>query len=215
MEEAVIVSAVRTAMGKFNGGLKDIPAVKLGAAVVKEAVNRGGISPEDVDEVIMGMVLQAGEGQNPARQAALGAGIPVGKGCYTLNKVCGSGMKAVTLAANSIRAGEYSTLVAGGMENMTRAPYLLYQARNGYRLGDGKIVDSMVHDGLWEIYNDFHMGITGERIAEHFDIGREEIDRFSLDSNMKAVKAIEEGRFKDEIVPMEIPQRGSSNNGLQ
>ena len=207
MYEPVIVSAVRTALGKFNGGLKDVPATKLGTVVIREALERANLNKTDINEVIMGMVLQGGMGQNPARQAALGADIPYSVGCYTVNKVCGSGLKAVTLAANSIKAGEYDTIVAGGMENMTSAPYILYRARSGYRLGDGKLIDLMVHDGLWDVYNDFHMGNTGERIAEHFNITREELDSFSLDSHKKALSAINEGRFKDEIIPVEIPQR--------
>lgn len=207
MREAVIVSAVRTAIGKFHGTLKDIPAPKLGAIVIKEAVKRAGIGPKDVEEVIMGLVVAAGLGQNPARQAAIGAGIPYHVGAVTINKVCGSGLKAVMIASNAIKAGEYDIIVAGGMENMTRGPYLLPNARNGYRLGNGTLVDAMVHDGLWDIYNDFHMGITGERVAEHYGLTREEIDEFALWSHQKASTAIKNGKFKAEIVPVEVPQK--------
>ncbi len=207
MNEAVIVSAVRTPIGKFNGSLTDFPAPRLGSMVIGEAVKRAGINKDDVQEVLMGLVLSAGLGQNPARQAAIAAAIPVHVGSTTVNKVCGSGLKTVMLAANSIKVGEYDIIVAGGMENMTRAPYVLNKARNGYRLGNGELVDVMVHDGLWEIYNDFHMGITGERIAEHYDLTREEIDKFAMNSHLKAAKATEKGYFKSEIMPLEIPQR--------
>ncbi|MCK4718073.1 MAG: acetyl-CoA C-acetyltransferase [Thermoplasmata archaeon] len=207
MEEAVIVSAVRTAMGKFNGSLKGTPAPKLGTIVIQEAIKRANISVEDVEEVLMGLVVQAGLGQNPARQAAIGAKIPYNVGATTINKVCGSGLKTIMFAANSIRTEEHDIIVAGGMENMTRCPYLLQDARVGYRLGDGKLVDSMVNDGLWEIYNNFHMGITGERIAEHYNLSREELDQFSFNSHKKACAAIDTGKFKAEIVPVEVPQR--------
>jgi len=207
MKEPVIISAVRTPLGKFNGTLKDMAAVKLGSLVIEESIKRAGITNNDVDEVIMGMVLQAGQGQNPARQAALGAGIPENKGCMTINKVCGSGLKSIMIAANSIKVGEYEFIVAGGMENMARAPYYLYKARDGYRMGDGKIVDGMVYDGLWEVYNDFHMGITGERIAEHYGLTREEVDAFAVRSHKLAAAARENGKFAEEIVPLEIPQR--------
>lgn len=207
MKDVVIVSAVRTAIGKFNGSLKDFPAQKLGGIVIEEAVKRAGISKDCVQEVLMGNVVSAGLGQNPARQAAIAAGIPVYAGATTINKVCGSGLKAVMLAANSIRAGEYDIIIAGGMENMTRCPYLLQNARDGYKLGDGKLVDAMVYDGLWDVYNDFHMGITGERIAEKYKLSREELDKFSFNSHVKACRAIEQGKFKDEIIPIEIPQK--------
>ncbi len=203
----VIVSAVRTALGKFNGTLKNMKATEMGALVIKEAVKRANITVDDVDEVIMGMVLQGGQGQNPARQAAIGAGIPYTKGCMTINKVCGSGLKSIMIAANSIKCGEHDIIVAGGMENMAKAPYYMYKARDGYRMGNGEIVDGMVHDGLWDIYNNFHMGITGERISEHYDLTREEVDTFAMNSHLKAVKATEEGKFKDEIMPVEVPQR--------
>ena len=207
MKEPVIISAVRTPLGKFNGTLKDMPAVKMGSLVIEESIKRAGITKKDVDEVIMGMVLQAGVGQNPARQAALGAGIPVNKGCMTINKVCGSGLKSIMIAANSIKVGEHEIIVAGGMENMARAPYYLYKARDGYRMGDGKIVDGMVYDGLWEVYNDFHMGITGERIAEHYGLTREGVDAFAVRSHKLAAAASEGGKFVEEILPIELPQR--------
>lgn len=210
IKEPVIVSAVRTPLGKFNGTLKNIEATKLGSIVIGEALKRANLTPGDVDEVIMGMVLQAGRGQNPARQAALGADIPYEVGCMTINKVCGSGLKSVMIAANSVKCGEYEIIVAGGMENMAQAPYYLPKARDGYRMGEGKIVDGMVYDGLWEKYNDFHMGITGERIAEHYGLTREEIDAFAMRSHRLAARATEEGKFKSEIIPVEVPQRRSS-----
>ncbi len=207
MNEPVIISAVRTAIGKFNGTLSSFSAPELGSFTIEEAVKRADINKEEVQEVLMGNVVSAGLGQNPARQAAIGAEIPVEAGAATVNKVCGSGLKTVMLAANSIKVGEYDTIVAGGMESMTRAPYVLDKARNGYRLGNGEIIDAMVHDGLWDIYNDFHMGITGERIAEHYDLSREEIDKFALRSHRLAAKAAEDGKFDDEIMPLEVPQR--------
>jgi acetyl-CoA C-acetyltransferase len=207
MREAVIVSAVRTAIGRFGGSLAGIPAPRLGSIVIKEALKRAGIKPEDVDEVFMGCVLQAGLGQNVARQAALGAGIPVEVPAMTINKVCGSGLKAVNLAAITIGVGDADIIVAGGTENMSAAPYLLPKGRWGYRMGNGELVDSMVHDGLWDIFNDYHMGITAENLAEHYNISREEQDEFAAASQQKTEKAIKEGRFKDEIVPVEIPQK--------
>ena len=207
MKEVVIASAVRTPLGKFNGTLKDTRATKLGSIVIEEALGRAGITGEDVDEVIMGMVLQGGQGQNPARQAALGAGIPVNRGSFTVNKVCGSGLKSIMIAANSIKVSEYDVIVAGGMENMALAPYYLFDARNGFRMGNGKIVDGMVHDGLWEIYNDFHMGITGERIAEHYGLTREEVDEFAARSHRLAAAARDGGKFDSEVTPVEVPQR--------
>lgn len=207
MREAVIVSAVRTAIGKFGGSLAGVPAPELGSIVIKEALKRAGIKPEDVDEVFMGCVLQAGLGQNVARQAALGAGIPVEVPAMTINKVCGSGLKAVNLAAITIGVGDADIIVAGGTENMSAAPYLLPKGRWGYRMGNGELVDSMVHDGLWDIFNDYHMGITAENLAEQYNISREEQDEFAAASQQKAEKAIKEGRFKDEIVPVEIPQK--------
>ncbi len=207
MKNPVIVSAVRTPIGRLSGCFKDFPAVKLGAIAIEDAVKKAGIEKSEVNEVIMGMVLQAGMGQNPARHASIYAGLPVETGSFTVNKVCGSGMKAVMLAANAIKAGEYDTLVAGGMESMTRAPYVLHNARSGYRLGDGKLVDAMVNDGLWDFKGDHHMGLTGERIAERFDLTREDIDSLALRSHQLAVKAGEEGKFKNEITPVEVPQR--------
>ncbi|NOH16736.1 acetyl-CoA C-acetyltransferase [Clostridium cochlearium] len=207
MKEVVIVSAVRTAMGKFGGSLKDVPAVELGATVIKEAINRAGIKPEIIDEVIMGNVIQAGLGQSPGRQAAVKAGIPVEIPVFTLNKVCGSGLRAVSLAAQMIKAGDADIVVAGGMENMSAAPYVLPNARWGQRMFDGKMVDTMVKDGLWESFNDYHMGMTAENIAEKWGLTREMQDEFACASQNKAEKAIKEGRFKDEIVPVVIKTR--------
>lgn len=207
MAEAFIVSAARTPVGKFLGTLKDVSGPKLGAICVREATRRAGIDPERVEEVIMGCVLPAGLGQNPARQAAIHGGIPEAAGAMTINKVCGSGLKAVALAAQAIRAGDADVIVAGGLESMSRAPYLLPQARTGQRLGHGQLVDSMVQDGLWDIYNDFHMGITGELVAEKYGIPREEQDTYAVSSHHKAARAQEAGAFDDEIVSVEIPQR--------
>jgi acetyl-CoA C-acetyltransferase len=207
MNEAVIVSAVRTPVGKFGGSLKDIGAVELGSIVIDAAIKRAGIKPHDVDEVIMGNVLQAGLGQGPARQAAIRAGIPQEVPAFTVNKVCGSGLKAVNLAVQAIAAGDAEIIVAGGMENMSQAPYLLKNARWGERLGDGKLVDSLILDGLWEIFNDYHMGCAAENLAEKYGIAREEQDQFACESHMKAIRAIEQGKFDDEIVPVKIPQR--------
>ncbi|MGA1792816.1 MAG: acetyl-CoA C-acetyltransferase [Thermoplasmatota archaeon] len=207
MRQAVIVSAVRTAQGKFSGALKDFTATKLGSIAIKGAIDKAGIKPEDVDEVIMGNVVSAGQGQNVARQASLGAGVPVEVGAFHVDKVCGSSLKAVILAAQAIKCGDADIIVAGGMESMTNCPYILDQARFGYRLFDGKIIDSMVKDGLWDVYNDFHMGNTGEIIAEKCELTREEIDEFAVGSHLKAATATNEGFFKDEIVPVEIPQR--------
>ncbi|CDI48370.1 acetyl-CoA C-acetyltransferase [Clostridium tetani] len=207
MKEVVIVSAVRTAMGKFGGTLKDVPAVELGATVIKEAINRAGIKPEIIDEVIMGNVIQAGLGQSPGRQAAVKAGIPVEVPAFTLNKVCGSGLRAVGLAAQMIKAGDADVVIAGGMENMSAAPYVLPNARWGQRMFDGKMVDTMVKDGLWESFNDYHMGMTAENIAEKWELTREAQDEFACASQNKTEKAIKEGKFKDEIVPVVIKTR--------
>ena len=207
MREVVITSAVRTPVGKFGGTLKDIPAPELGALVLREAILRSGIAGEDLDEVIMGNVIQAGLGQNPARQAMIAAGIPVKVPAFTVNKVCGSSLKAVMLGAQAIRVGDADIIAAGGQENMDMAPYLLRNARYGYRLFNNEIVDSMVFDGLWDKYNDFHMGNTGEIIAEKCHVTREEADRFAMNSNLKAARAGEEGLFNDEIVPVEVRQR--------
>ncbi len=201
-EEIVFVSAVRTAVGKFGRSLKDSPAPRLGAVVIAEAAKRAGIPLEQVDEVIMGNVLTAGLGQNPARQAAIHAGIPVETGSVTINKVCGSGLKAVMLAAQAVKAGDAEMIVAGGMENMSAAPYLVRNIRWGMKFGDTPLVDSMLYDGLWDVYNNFLMGMTGERIAEKFGITREEADAFSLESNRRAALAIREGKFRQEIVPV-------------
>jgi acetyl-CoA C-acetyltransferase len=205
--EAVIVAAVRTAIGSFNGSLKNISAPDLGAAVIKDALKQAGVQPDQVDEIIMGNVLQAGLGQNPARQAAIKAGIPESASSMTINKVCGSGLKAVHLAAQAIIAGDAEVVVAGGMENMSQAPYLLKNARDGFKMGDQKLVDSMTSDGLTCAFNDYHMGVTAENLCSRYDISRGEQDEFAASSQEKAAKAIEEGKFKDEIVPIEIPQR--------
>jgi acetyl-CoA C-acetyltransferase len=206
-DDVVIISGCRTAVGKFQGSLADLSAPQLGAIVVREAVKRAGLNSDQVDECIMGNVLPAGLGQNPARQAAIFAGLSPATGAMTINKVCGSGLKAVALAAQAVQTGNSSIVVAGGMESMTNAPYLLPQARKGYRLGNGQVVDSMVHDGLWDIYNDYHMGITGENVAEKYGITREEQDEFAVNSHRKAVAAMKEGRFKSQIVPVEIPAK--------
>jgi acetyl-CoA C-acetyltransferase len=205
--EAVITGAARTAIGKFQGTLAKESAPKLGGAAIRAAVERAGIAPNQVEEVIMGCVLSAGVGQAPARQAALLAGIPDTVGALTINKVCGSGLKAVMLAAQAVRAGDAQCIAAGGMENMSAAPYLLADARTGYRLGDGKLVDSMVHDGLWCAVNDFHMGNTGELVAEKYTIAREEQDRFAAASHKKAAAAQAAGKFDREIEPYKIPQK--------
>src|SRR5947208_443716 len=203
-DDAVILSGCRTPVGKFQGGLSDLSATQLGAIVVREAVKRAGIDAAQVDECIMGNVVSAGLGQNPARQAAIYGGLSPAVGAMTVNKVCGSGLKAVGLAAQAIQTGNSSLVVAGGMESMSNAPYLLPQARKGYRLGNAQIIDSMVQDGLWDIYNDYHMGITGENVAEKYGITREEQDQFALNSHRKAVAAIKECRFKSQIVPVEL-----------
>ena len=207
MKKAVIVSAVRTPVGKFNGTLRDMPASDLGALVMKEAVKRAGISPDQVDEVIFGHVLTTAQGQNPARQAAMKAGMPKEVPAFTINKVCASGLKAVALAAQSIKAEDNEIVIAGGQENMSLTPYALPGARWGYRMNNGALVDCMVYDGVWEKFNDYHMGVTAENIAEKFNISREEQDKFSADSENKAEKAIKSGLFKDEIVAIEIPQK--------
>ncbi len=204
MDEAVILSAVRTPIGKYGKALAGIKATDLGAMVVREAVSRARIEPGDVEECIMGNVISAGLGQNPARQAAIGAGLPVEIGSFTVNAVCGSGMKALMLAADAIKANQYDVLAVGGMENMSAAPYLLNGARWGYKMNDQTMVDAMVHDGLWDIFNDQHMGFTGEIVAERFNVTREDADRLSMESHLKAAAATKEGRFKDEILPVTI-----------
>lgn len=207
MREVVIASAVRTALGSFGGSLKDVPAVDLGALVIKEALNKAGVKPECVDEVLMGNVIQAGLGQNPARQAAVKAGLPVEIPSMTINKVCGSGLRCVALAAQMIKSGDADVIVAGGMENMSQGPYVLRTARFGQRMGDGKMVDAMVNDALTDAFNGYHMGITAENIAEQWGLTREMQDEFAANSQMKAEAAIKAGKFKDEIVPVVIPQR--------
>jgi acetyl-CoA C-acetyltransferase len=207
MGKAVIVSACRTAVGRFLGSLKALQATELGAVVVREAVARAGASPDDVEEVIMGNVLSAGLGQNPARQAAIRAGLPVTVPALTINKVCGSGLKAVALAAQAIRAGDHQVIVAGGMESMSNAPYLLKGGREGLRLGHGELVDSMIADGLWDVYENFHMGCCGEAVAEKYGISRQAQDEYALGSHRKAIAAIDAGKFKSEIVGIPIPQK--------
>lgn len=207
MREVVIVSAVRTPIGSFGGSLKDVSAVQLGAIAAKEAMARANVKPEMIEEVIFGNVLQAGLGQNVARQVSIEAGIPVEVPSMTINKVCGSGLKTVSLAAQAVMLGEADVVLAGGTENMSMSPYVIPKARWGHRMGDGTIVDYMVHDGLWDIFNNYHMGITAENIAEKWSIAREEQDKFALQSQLRAEKAIKSGKFKDEIVAIEIPQR--------
>ncbi|HEX8846886.1 MAG TPA: acetyl-CoA C-acetyltransferase [Pyrinomonadaceae bacterium] len=205
--EAVIISAVRTPTGKFQGALKDFSATDLGAMVMRESVRRAGVRPEDVDEVIMGCVIQAGLGQNPARQAALRGGIPFGVSAVTINKVCGSGLKSVMMAAQGIQLGDSELVVAGGMESMTNAPYLIPKAREGYRLGNGVLVDAMINDGLWCAFENYHMGNTGEVVADRYHVTREEQDEYALNSHRKAATAMKAGKFKDEILAIEIPQK--------
>ncbi len=210
MTEVVILSAARTPIGKFGGGLSTVPATALGATAIREAVRRAGVPGERIGEVIMGQVIQAGAGQAPARQAALGAGLPDGVGATTINKVCGSGLKAVMLGAASIRAGDAEVIVAGGMENMNLGPYLLPGARAGYRLGNAELVDATVHDGLWCAICDVHMGIHAERVAAKHEVTRDAQDAFALRSHQRAMAAIAEGRFSDEIVPVEVPGKKGS-----
>lgn len=205
--EVVIVSAVRTAIGSFQGTLKDVPATTLGSIVIKEALVRAGVAGEHVDEVIMGNVLSAGLGQNPARQAAIKAGLPQEVSALTINKVCGSGLKAVHLATQAIIAGDAEIVVAGGFENMSQAPYVLKNAREGFRMGDQKVVDIMIQDGLWCAFNDYHMGITAENLCDMYQISREEQDAFAARSQQRAEEAIAAGKFENEIVAVEIPQR--------
>jgi len=204
--EAVIVSACRTPLGAFNGALSGIGATKLGAMVIQEAVKRAGIEKTEVDEVIMGQVLPCGYGQNPARQAAVQAGLPYEAGCITINKVCGSSLKAVMLAAQAVQLGDAKIVIAGGMENMSLAPYYLDKARSGYRMGNGSLVDSMVHDGLWDIVNDFHMGISNDLCSEKYHVSREDQDRYAAMTYSRSVEAIADGRFKQEIMPVPVPQ---------
>src|SRR6266700_1047406 len=205
--DVVILSGCRTAVGKFQGSLSDLSAPQLGAIAVREAVKRAGIAPTEIDECIMGNVVSDGLGQNPARQAAIFGGLSPATGAMTINKVCGSGLKSVALAAQAIQTGNSSIVVAGGMESMTNAPYLLPQARKGYRLGNAQIIDSMVHDGLWDIYNNYHMGITGEHVAEKYGITRQEQDDFAVNSHRKAVAATKECRLKARIIDLGLPAR--------
>src|SRR5437868_13908647 len=207
LDEVVIISGVRTPVGKFQGALSDFSATQLGAMVVREAVKRAHVDPSEVTECIMGNVVSAGLGQNPARQAALFGGLPPEVGAMTINKVCGSGLKAVALAAQAVQTGNSSIVVAGGMESMSNAPYLLPQARKGYRLGNAQIVDSMVNDGLLDVYNNYHMGMTGENVAEKYNISRDQQDEFAVNSHRKAIAAWKECRFKSQIVPVEIPAK--------
>jgi acetyl-CoA C-acetyltransferase len=207
MDNPVIVSAVRTPIGKFLGTLAGIQAQRLGAIAVKEAVLRSGLKPEQIDEVIMGNVVGAGLGQNPARQAAIFGGIPDTVPAMTVNKVCGSSLKAVVLAAQAIKCGDAEAIVAGGMESMSNAPYIMKNARGGFRMGNQTIYDAMIHDGLWDAYNDYHMGNTGEVVAERFKVTREEQDAWAVESHKKAIAAIDAGMFKREIVPVEIPSK--------
>lgn len=207
MRDVVIVSAVRTAVGTFGGGLKDIPAIELGRIAVEEAMKRANVKPDLVEEVILGNVLQAGQGQNPARQVLIRSGIPKEVPATTINKVCASGLKSVMMAAQAIKAGDVDTVVAGGIESMSQAPFYIPGARWGYRMNDGALVDGMIHDGLLDIFNRYHMGITAENIAERFGVSRQDQDALALRSQQNAGKAIKEGRFKEEIVPVRIPQK--------
>src|SRR5512135_2910767 len=207
MSNAVIVAAARTAIGKFGGSLAKVPASELGAIVIKEVLARAGVKPDQVDEVIMGQVLTAGVGQNPARQAVIKAGLPVAVPAMTINKVCGSGLKSVMLAAQAIGCGDADVVIAGGQESMSLAPHVLMNSRDGFRMGDAKLVDSMIVDGLWDVYNRYHMGITAENVAKQYGIDRAQQDAFALASQQKAAAAQDAGKFRDEIVPVMIPQR--------
>jgi acetyl-CoA C-acetyltransferase len=205
--EAVIVSATRTPLGAFNGSLAGFGATQLGGLIIEEAVRRAKIDKAEVDEVIMGQVLPCGYGQNPARQAALKAGLPFETQCFTINKVCGSGLKAVMLAAQAIQLGDAEIVIAGGMESMTNAPYYLEKARFGFRMGNGELIDHMLHDGLWDIVNDFHMGISNDLCSEKYKVSREAQDRYAALSYSRSLESIKKGRFKEEIVPVTVPQR--------
>ncbi len=207
MRKVVIASACRTPVGSFHGALSTLSALDLGAMAINEAIARAGVTKDDVDEVIMGCVLPGGLGQNPARQAMLRAGLPPEVGCLTVNKVCGSGLKAVMLAAQAVACGDAEIVVAGGLESMSNSPYMLFKNRTGYRMGDGKVVDSMIHDGLWDHLNDFHMGMSAELCAEKYNVTREDQDLFAVTSYGKSMKAAAEGRFKDQIMPVAIPQK--------
>jgi acetyl-CoA C-acetyltransferase len=214
MDEVVIVAAARTPVGKFQGGLSGLSATQLGAIAVRETVKQARLDPAQVDECILGNVVSAGLGQNPARQAALYGGLPPEVSALTINKVCGSGLKAIALAQQAIQTGNSQIVVAGGMESMTNAPYLLPQGRNGFRMGNSVVVDSMVHDGLWDAFNDYHMGVTGENVAEKYGISREEQDAYALNSHRKAAAARREGRFKAEIVPVDVPAKKKGQTGV-
>ena len=207
MKEVVIVAARRTAVGAFGGSLAGIPASDLGALVIKDILSSTGVSPDQVDEVLLGQVLTAGVGQNPARQASIKGGLPASVPAMTINKVCGSGLKAIHLATQAIRCGDADLILAGGQENMSASPHVLPNSRNGQRMGDWKAIDTMVHDGLWDAFNDYHMGITAENLAEKYGITREEMDQFAAQSQQNAANAIKEGKFKSQIVPVEFPQR--------
>ncbi|QYD70618.1 acetyl-CoA C-acetyltransferase [Paraburkholderia edwinii] len=207
MTDVVIVSAARTGVGKFGGSLAKIPAPELGATVIRAVLERAGVKPEQVSEVIMGQVLAAGSGQNPARQSLIKAGLPTAVPGMTINKVCGSGLKAVMLAANAIIAGDADIIVAGGQENMSAAPHVLPNSRDGFRMGDAKLIDTMIYDGLWDVYNQYHMGMTAENVAKEYGITREQQDAFAALSQNKAEAAQKSGRFNDEIVPIQIPQK--------
>lgn len=215
MKEVVIVSACRTAIGKFGGGFKDTPAVELGAVVIAEALKRAGIEGKDVDEVVMGNVLQAAQGQNPARQAMIKAGMPIEVPALTVNKVCGSGLRCVSLAAQMIKAGDADVIVAGGMENMSMAPFAVPKGRYGYRMGNGVLVDTMIKDGLWDAFNDYHMGITAENVAEKFGVTREDQDEMGVRSQVKACEAIKSGAFKSQIVPVTVHQRKKTSSSTR
>ena len=215
MREAVILSAVRVPTGKFLGALKSFSATQLGALVVREAVARAGVSPARVDECILGNVISAGLGQAPARQAALHGGLPPQTAALTINKVCGSGLKAVMLAQQAIATGEAEIVVAGGMESMSNAPYLLAKAREGLRLGHGQLLDAMIHDGLWDSFNDIHMGLTGEIVAEKYGLTREQQDAYALESHRRALAAIDAGAFRDEILPVEVPGAKGASTRLE
>lgn len=207
MKKVFLLGACRTAIGKMGGTLSEVPAVDLGAIVIKEAIRRAGLKEDDIDHVFMGCVIQAGLGQNVARQASIKAGLPISTTAETINIVCGSGLDSVNNAARMIQTGDADVVIAGGMENMSMAPYVLKQARYGYRMGNAPVVDSMVNDALWDVFNDYHMGITAENVCEQWKLSREELDEFAANSQQKACKAIEEGKFKDEIVPVEIKQK--------
>ena len=207
MEDVVIVAAGRTAVGKFGGTLSRIPAAELGAQVIRALLSKTGIDPAAISEVILGQVLTAGVGQNPARQAAIKGGLPTMVPAYTINKVCGSGLKATHLATQAIRCGDASIIIAGGQENMSASPHVLNNSRDGFRMGDAKLIDTMIVDGLWDVYNQYHMGVTAENVAKKYEVSRAEQDEFALQSQMKAEAAQKEGRFKDEIIPVEIPSK--------